>query len=300
MNDPKEIRTMLPDPFSGALTEPCPFCGKAVLTNAGKWQAWNICGTEDGAISCSENSELDGVPEECDCPGAVAERARVKAEVEEKAKIARQAAWQSEFEEARVSANIPAAWASRGLAVWRRNTNARETAWNAVKNAGGAICGTSTHADTKRGICIAGGVGTGKTFLASCFAVSLLRRQVDVRWSNVSDFLREVRSAFSRGGSELEVVKRFTTPTVLFFDDLGKERPTEWACEQLFSVINARYDAEMATVITTNYSLQELVARLTPRPDANGYADDTTARAIVDRLRAMCEFVVLDGRSMRN
>lgn len=296
MSEPKIIEVA--DPFSGALTKPCPHCGRSVLTNAGKWALWEITPSENG-IECSVNAELDGIPEECDCGGAAAAREQMKKAAEEKAEQERQAAWAAEFESARISANLPPVWVSRSLSAWRRDTNARETAWNAVKNAGGVICGTSTQNETKRGICLIGGVGTGKTFLASCFAVSLLRRNVGVRWCSFSEFVRCVRASFSRGCSEQEVLDKFTSPTVLFIDDLGKERPTDWAVSQLFTVIDARYNAELPTVISSNYSLQELVIRLTPPPDATGYADDTTAQSIVDRIRAMCEIVVLDGKSQR-
>ena len=82
-------------------------------------------------------------------------------------------------------------------------------------------------------------------------------------------------------------------------DDLGKESPTEWAVEQLFSIINGRYDEGKPLIVTTNYGSEDLVKRLTPRPDANGYADDTTARAIVDRLRGVAKCVKLQGKSKR-
>lgn len=296
MSEPKPIE--IADPFSGPLTKPCPHCGREILTNAGKWALWEITPGENG-LECSVNADLNSIPEECDCQGAADARERLKQAEAERAEQAKRDAWAAEFEAARMAANIPSVWVSRGLAMWRRDTNARETAWNAVKNAGGVICGTSTQDGAKRGICIAGGVGTGKTFLASCFAVSLMRRRVRVLWCSFGDFVRCVRASYSRGGSEQEVLARFISPKVLFIDDLGKERPTDWAVSQLFTVIDARYNAELPTVISTNYSLNELAVRLTPPPDAGGYSDDTTARAIVDRIRAMCELVVLDGKSMR-
>ena len=282
-----EIKDIIPaTPFSGARTIKCPHCGADILTNAGKWFV-------------DECPELDEIPEECGCPDAVAERARIAAEAEKNEKARQAAIWRGVFAGRCEDANIPEAWYNRGLAVWKKDSVVRENAWNAAKNAGSIVCGTIPPDDMKRGLCIAGDVGTGKTFLASCFAVSLIRRDVRVRWANVGDFLREIRSSFATNRPETEIVRKYTAPDVLIFDDLGKERPTDWACEQLFSVVNSRYDAEKALVVTTNYSLKELVERLTPRPDSSGRSDDTTARAIVDRLRAMCALVVLDGRSQR-
>jgi DNA replication protein DnaC len=48
----------------------------------------------------------------------------------------------------------------------------------------------------------------------------------------------------------------------LVLDDLGRERPTEWAQETLYLVVNARYQECLATSLTTNLSPVELQARL--------------------------------------
>ena len=39
---------------------------------------------------------------------------------------------------------------------------------------------------------------------------------------------------------------------VLILDDLGAESATSWAMEKLFQLLNYRYNACLATVITTN------------------------------------------------
>jgi DNA replication protein DnaC len=112
----------------------------------------------------------------------------------------------------------------------------------------------------------------------------------------VGDVLRTIRSSFDQKNvTEEETIRQFTAPRVLVLDDLGKERPTEWAVEQLFSIINTRYDAKRPIIVTTNYGGQDLVQRLTPR----GERDDTTPRAIVDRLREMSSVIKLEGESMR-
>jgi DNA replication protein DnaC len=112
----------------------------------------------------------------------------------------------------------------------------------------------------------------------------------------VADVLRAIRSCFDKKGqTEDEVIQSFISPQVLVLDDLGKERPTEWALEQLFAVINARYDACKPLIVTTNYGGTDLVRRLTPK----GETDDTTARAIVDRLRETSIVIKLEGKSWR-
>lgn len=266
-------------------TQPCPHCGRLLLTRRGMWLL-------------DEKPELEEHPTECTCPAAVLEREAEDARRDAERKAAAEKKQTRGFLALLEDSGMPAEWQARGLPVFDRSTDARAAAWEACRRSGSAICG-NTPAEGAVGLFIAGDIGTGKTFFASCFAVSLMRRGVPVKWANVADVLREIRATFGGQVREAEVIARYVKPPVLFLDDLGKERPTEWALEQLFAVVNARYDAGRALVVTSNYSMQELVQRLTPRPDVNGYSDSTTARAVVDRLRAMCERVVLDGKSRR-
>ncbi len=136
--------------------------------------------------------------------------------------------------------------------------------------------------------------------LASCLALDLIRCGKSVLWSNVGDLLRSLRATFNaKDQNEEMIISRFAHASILVLDDLGKERPTEWAAEQLFAIFNRRYDYGKPTIVTTNYSGSDLIKRLTPKPDMTGYADDTTARAIVDRLRGTASTIILEGNSKR-
>ena len=55
-----------------------------------------------------------------------------------------------------------------------------------------------------------------------------------------------------------------TTP-LLILDDLGTQSSTPWAQEKLFQLLNHRYNARLATVITTNQRLDEMEPRLRSR-----------------------------------
>jgi DNA replication protein DnaC len=49
------------------------------------------------------------------------------------------------------------------------------------------------------------------------------------------------------------------------FDDLGAENQTDWAAEQLYRVLDARYDAHLPTIITSNAAQSRLDGRLLSR-----------------------------------
>ena len=76
-------------------------------------------------------------------------------------------------------------------------------------------------------------------------------------------------------------------------DDLGKEAQSPWTVMTLFELLNARYEGMRSTVITTQYTMDELEARLARRGEAE------TARAIVSRIRQTCDDVRLGGPDKR-
>jgi DNA replication protein DnaC len=50
----------------------------------------------------------------------------------------------------------------------------------------------------------------------------------------------------------MELIDRLAAVDLLHIDDLGAEHRTDWVLEQLYAIVNARYEAERAIVATTN------------------------------------------------
>lgn len=290
VGEPVLASSLVGEPFAGQeLTTTCPHCGRKLLTVAGLWVQ---CDEEDPLYASTIGLERD-----CSCAASQCARDEEKRAQRASEEQARREQERVRFDALWLECGMPRAWRERGMGSWVRQSEAQQVAYDVAVEFGRQL-----QAGTKPGgLFIAGDIGTGKTMLASCLAADLLRRGRAVLWSSVSDVLRELRECFGSHGriSEAEVLRRYTRPGLLVLDDLGKERPTEWALEQLFCVVNARYDKQRPLVVTTNYGGEELVARLTPRAE-HGYQDDTTARAIVDRLREMCCVVKLEGESWRS
>jgi DNA replication protein DnaC len=72
--------------------------------------------------------------------------------------------------------------------------------------------------------------------------------------------LAEIRSTFedTGGGSYTAFMDRLTEVDLLHIDDVGAEKTSEWVLEQLYAIVNARYEDERAMVITTNLDHAEL------------------------------------------
>jgi DNA replication protein DnaC len=64
---------------------------------------------------------------------------------------------------------------------------------------------------------------------------------------------------------KLDLLDRLTAVDLLHVDDLGAENRTDWVLEQLYSIVNARYEAKRAIVATTNLMPDELSEALGAR-----------------------------------
>jgi len=114
---------------------------------------------------------------------------------------------------------------------------------------------------------LTGTYGCGKTHLAAAIANARLALNEPVLFMVVPDLLDHLRSAFNPQ-SEMrydDLFEQLRTTPLLILDDLGAQSSTPWAQEKLFQLLNHRYNAHLATVITTNQRLEDLEPRLRSR-----------------------------------
>ncbi len=119
------------------------------------------------------------------------------------------------------------------------------------------VSAIESNLDTGRGLWIQGDVGTGKTTLAMLISKAAIY--------SLPRLLNLLRDALDSGAGKLDFMDRLTAVDLLHIDDLGAEHQTDWVLEQLYSIVNARYEAQRAIVATTNLMPDELDARLGPR-----------------------------------
>ena len=77
--------------------------------------------------------------------------------------------------------------------------------------------------------------------------------------------LNLLRGSIESDGGLLDLLDRLSAVDLLHIDDLGAENTTDWVLEQLYSIVNARYEAKRAIVATTNLLPDELAERLGAR-----------------------------------
>ena len=136
------------------------------------------------------------------------------------------------------------------------------------------------------GLLLFGDVGTGKSFFAGCIANALLDRDVPVLMTNFPTILNRLTGMFSEDRADF--IASFDEYDLLIIDDLGVERSTEYAMEQMFFVIDSRYRSRRPMIITTNLKLAEL-----KNPP------DLAHARIYDRILERCAPILFDEKNFR-
>jgi DNA replication protein DnaC len=141
--------------------------------------------------------------------------------------------------------------------------------------------------DGGRGLWFYGSVGTGKTTLAMLVSRSALDAGRSVAIYSLPRLLAEIRATFEADseGSYVDFLDRLAVVDLLHIDDVGAERTSDWVLEQLYAIVNARYEDERSVIITTNLERDQLVEQIRERT--------------VSRLEEMCTLVPLYGEDAR-
>jgi DNA replication protein DnaC len=140
--------------------------------------------------------------------------------------------------------------------------------------------------DAGRGLWFMGPVGTGKTTLAMLVSKSALKAGRSVAIYSLPRLLNEIRDTHRAERSHLDLLDRLIDVDLLHIDDVGAERSTDWVLEELYSIINGRYEDQKSVVITTNILDHEALC-------------DQISQRTVSRLHEMCDELPLDGDDRR-
>jgi len=104
-----------------------------------------------------------------------------------------------------------------------------------------------------------GDVGRGKTFLASAIANVAVQAKHTVVYFTFSEFLDLVRMyKFDEDTNYRDGMQRLLDADLIILDDLGAEKITPFAGQELFNVINHRMNRRLPIVVSTNLTVGEL------------------------------------------
>src|SRR5260221_274451 len=106
-----------------------------------------------------------------------------------------------------------------------------------------------------KGMWLMGNTGTGKTTLGMLAAKTALADGKTVAVYFTPKLLTQIRQTYQATESEDAYdafFKRLTSVDLLYIDDLGSERHTDWVVEQLYALVNKRYENQRSMLVTSN------------------------------------------------
>lgn len=135
------------------------------------------------------------------------------------------------------------------------------------------------------GLLMYGSVGTGKSFYACAIVNALLDKRVPAAVTSFPRLLNILQGTSDRQA----VIDHLQAYHLLVIDDLGAERASAYAEEQVFAVIDARVRSGLPMIITTNLSIEDI-----RNPESMQY------RRIYDRIIEACPgYIRMVGESRR-
>jgi DNA replication protein DnaC len=166
-------------------------------------------------------------------------------------------------------ANVPKKMRAWSLATFPRDHAEAEAAWQAATDWHRGFLAGETH-----NLLLFGPVGVGKSGLAWSLIRATCEQGTDSMFLNLRDYLWSIRDSFR---TNEQVDRRAHSIPLLALDDLGAERPTDFARDELATLVEHRTGAGLPTIVTSNYAPDELARRL-------GHDDLVIGQRIVSRL----------------
>ena len=119
---------------------------------------------------------------------------------------------------------------------------------------------------------LSGGVGAGKTLLASAIIDKACSR-LDCRIIEFMTMVKKIRDTYSnnQGKTERELIKQYSSYDLLVIDEIGVQKNSEDEKILIFEILDARYKEMLPTVLISNMDMKGIESAVGSR--------------IIDRLR---------------
>jgi DNA replication protein DnaC len=150
------------------------------------------------------------------------------------------------------------------------------------------------HVRQGRGLWLLGNKGTGKTTLAYYVAQQARVAGMSVLTRNTTALLNELRDSYKPDAQPTtrQIIDAVTHVELLHLEDVAVPRPNDWVLEQLYTIVNRRYEHNKAIVFTSDTPFGE---KLNPA----GLADHIGERTYSRLMQMVGDPIVMTGMDYR-
>lgn len=152
-----------------------------------------------------------------------------------------------------VAGRIPKAY--RGVSFEREPLPSLDRSHPHVVREVRRYCGSiSEQLEAGRGIWFTGPPGTGKTTLAMLISKTAMEADRTVAIYSLPRLLAMLRETFREDATHSlsQLIDMLCSVDLLHIDDVGAEQTSPWVLEQLYTVVNTRYEEQRSIIVTTN------------------------------------------------
>ncbi len=109
----------------------------------------------------------------------------------------------------------------------------------------------------EKGLLLQGSVGLGKTSLLCAIGYELIKKNIDVYYIDWNDLTRIMGSGEDAGSRDYgkigQLMQRLVSVELLLFDELGASKVSPWVYDNIYYLINKRYNNKATTLFATNF-----------------------------------------------
>lgn len=134
---------------------------------------------------------------------------------------------------------------------------------------------------------LSGNSGAGKTVAMATIYKEHIRAGRKAKWIDFTEFIMQLQSTFRKEDEDayqfMKSIAGFEG--LLCIDDLGAEKMTDFVRQSIYFLINHREQNELQTVITSNFSLEQIDTQIDSR--------------VSSRIAGMCRVWYFNGKDRR-
>ena len=176
---------------------------------------------------------------------------------------------------------IPKTYKHKKLNDFKAQNNSQHRAKNAAVD---YILNFDEHLKDGKNLMLQGTMGTGKTHIAASIRNALVERNYKVFFISFPEYMDMLKMSFDDSEKQHNTKRMISECVLLVIDDIGANRLTGFAIDELFKITDARIGA--CTIYTTNMS-------------AKDFEQSIEIKRAFSRMLENTEIITIDGDDYR-